>query len=446
MTAPHPPTMRGLLNADGGVPVPRPAARPSTEPEPGDLVPPRPPDEFDPGWVGLGETLPAGTAMLCVTGSGSTKQPRLSLTWHHARTVQSAPNQPELPRLGLSLARLMKEAAEEADATPVRPGREGPWSAAYYQVRNWWQYQSTLVRWIRELFATAPQPRLVIWDNTAHNIPWELFYHQPSATSGSGPEGWLGELVPVVRWTSVHDGPRIAGYSAAQHVSKGSLLMLEEESLAVPDDGFTRYVVEPRVHSIDELMQRLDGTGEPPGLVMIRCHGFYAQSASEFTIGGPSLNRFTGYSMRTLREFQPPVVLNSCASGQAIQDKQLPGRPVRSFVELFLRYGASAVVAVNGDIDIDHSHEFATRLVASAAERPVNLAAALQEHRRYYCAELGRQRPGRDPKDVDEDYKHFLTSFLYVYYGHPDTTLHLTQPADGATGGDGTGRQEGAAL
>ncbi|MEK2493190.1 CHAT domain-containing protein [Kitasatospora purpeofusca] len=312
-------------------------------------------------------------------------------------------------------------------------------------MRNWWQYQSTLVRWIRELFAAEPQPHLVIWDNTAHNIPWELFYHQPSVTSGGGPEGWLGELVPVVRWTSIHDGQRIADYSASHHISRGGLLMLEEENLAVPDDGFAEYLVEPPFRSIDELMRRLDQPDEPPGLVMIRCHGFYARSASEFSIGGPSLNRLTDYSMKTLREFRPPVVLNSCASGQAIQDEQLPGHPVRSFVELFLRYGASAVVAVNGDIDKNHSHEFATRLVANAADRPVNLAAALQEHRRYYRAELDRQEPGRDPKDVDEDYKHFLTSFLYVYYGHPETTLHLTQPANADTWSNGSDPTEGRA-
>ncbi|MFE7560014.1 hypothetical protein [Kitasatospora sp. NPDC057500] len=118
---------------------------------------------------------------------------------------------------------------------------------------------------------------------------------------------------------------------------------------------------------------------------------------------------------------------------------------MRSFVELFLRYGASGVVAVIGDIDIDHSHDFATRLLEHAVDKPVNLAAMLQEHRRYYCAELTREPSGGEQRDVEEDYKHFLTSFLYVYYGHPDTTLHLTQPGGGGTGCDGADPGEGTA-
>ncbi|MFD7734929.1 CHAT domain-containing protein [Kitasatospora phosalacinea] len=405
---------------------------------PRELAPSDPPDEFDPGWAGLGAALPAGAAMLCVTGSGSADRPGLSMTWHQARNVQSASNRPELPELGLSLARLMKE----AEAAPAPARGEGPWEGAYYEVRSWWHHQSTLVRWIRDLFSAGPRPRLVIWDNTAHNIPWELFYHQPSAQSG-GPEGWLGELVPVVRWTSVHDGDRVAGYSAAEHVNTGGLLMLEEESLARPTDAFAEYLVEPPHRTVDTFMRRLDRPEDGPfGLVMIRCHGFYSPSGREFSIGGPSLNRLAGYPMKTLRAFTPPVVLNSCSSGQAIEDDRLPDRPVRSFVELFLRQGASAVVAVIGDIDSDHSHEFATRLLRTATDRPVNLAEALREHRRYYYQRIEREPSGSDTPDPEQDYKRFLTSFLYVYYGHPDTTLHLTPPGCGGPEGDGTGGPE----
>ncbi|MGW4803254.1 hypothetical protein [Kitasatospora sp. NPDC004272] len=443
MTTRQPSSMRGLLDADTGLPAPRPAPPPAAAPEPPDLVPSDPPDEFDPGWAGLGAALPTGTAMLCVTGSGPADRPGLSMTWHHARNVQSAPSRPELPELGLSLSRLMKEAGE----APVRPGREGPWEAAYYEVRNWWQYQSTLVRWIRDLFAAEPRPRLVVWDNTAHNIPWELFYHQPSAHAGGGPEGWLGELVPVVRWTSVQDGPRVAGYSAAQHVNTGGLLMLEEENLAMPVDAFAEHLLEPPHRTVDAFMRRLDRPEDGPlGLVMLRCHGFYAPTAGEFVIGGPSLNRFTGYPMKRLQEFRPPVVLNSCSSGQAIEDDRLPGRPVRSFVELFLRHGASAVVAVIGDIDSGHSHDFATRLLRTATEKPVNLAGVLQEHRRHYHRALthapsGQDASAQDPADLEENYRRFLTSFLYVYYGHPDTTLHLTPPGSDGSGGPAEGAE-----
>ncbi|MFI9328744.1 hypothetical protein ACIGZJ_14500 [Kitasatospora sp. NPDC052868] len=429
--------MRGLLAADVGLPAPRPAVRPPTGPVAEDVVRPGPSDEFEPGWAGLGDALPPGTAMLCVTGSGSAEQPRISMTWHHERTVQSAPSQPELPQLGLSLARLMKDTAASA-AGPVCAGGDGPWSAAYHQVRNWWLYQSTLVRWIRDLFAFSPQPQLVIWDNTSYNIPWELFYLERSVASGGELDGWLGELVPVVRWTSVHDGPRVWDYSAPRHASKGGLVMLLEGDLDVPVGGFPDYLAAPPYRTVDDLMRRLDQPDEPLGLIMIRAHGAYSQSGNTFTIGGRSLNRFTGYPMHTLQDTGPPVLLNACASGQAMQDEQLPGRPVRSFVELFLRKGASAVVAVIGDIDIDHSHDFAARLLEDASDQPVNLASVLQEHRRHY-AKRTRNSSGKDEQSLEMDFKLFLTSFLYVYYGHPDTTLHLTHPGAVANGESTTG-------
>ncbi|MGY0465962.1 hypothetical protein ACW14Y_37750 [Kitasatospora sp. cg17-2] len=431
MTTPQPPTVRGLLAADTGLPTPRPAVRPPTAPVPEDVERPGPRDEFEPGWAGLGEALPPGTAMLCVTGSGSSEQPRISMTWHHARTVQTAPSPPELPQLGLSLARLMKDATNAADA-PVRTGCDGPWSTAYHQVRNWWLYQNALVRWIRDLIASTPQPQLVVWDNTPYNIPWELFYHEPSAASG-GDGAWLGELVPVVRWTSVHDGPRVWDYSAPKHASKGGLVMLLDGDLDVPLGGFPDYLADPPYRTVDDLMARLNRPDDPLGLIMIRAHGSYSESANAFTIGGRSLNRFTGYPMHTLQESGPPVLLNSCASGQAMQDEQLPGRPVRSFVELFLRKGASAVVAVIGDIDIDHSHDFAARLLEDAADRPVNLAAVLREHRQHY-AKRTRDSSGKNEQSIEKDFKLFLTSFLYVYYGHPETTLHLTHPGAAANG------------
>ncbi|WP_049580731.1 CHAT domain-containing protein [Streptomyces sp. SBT349] len=431
--------MRDYLRADTGGPPPSPAPARRAAPPPEQLPeqPPRaerraraepepPPREFEPERVGLNAALPADVAMLRVTGSSWEGRPRLNLSWHHGGSVEVATHEQvsiELPPADLSLARLVAEAAEAEAEGAARPSGARPWQDTYYEVMNWWLPESRLVEWVRELLAARGQPRLVIWDNTPYDIPWELLYHQPSLDAEPSDEGWLGELIPVVRWLSVHDGARSRDWSAEERASEGGLLMLEDERFAEREDSFAPYLVEPRARTVQELMNRLGDHLDPFGLLLIRCHGVYSRATRNFTLGGLSLNEYTDFTMRALRRHRAPVLLNACSSGRTVLEARGPGGQVRSFAELFLRRGACAVIATVGDIDLNHSHDFAVRLLHTTEERRTNLAAVLHAHRRHY-ARRARRRAGeaRDSR-TEADFKLFFASFLYVYYGHPDTSL-----------------------
>ncbi|MDT0343876.1 CHAT domain-containing protein [Streptomyces litchfieldiae] len=425
--------LRGYLEADSEGAASAPAVRPPAAAPPEDAVPPPPARGFEPERAGLTASLPDDVALLCVTASRWEGEPRLTLNWHHRRSVRSASHERislELPPSDLSLARLVREAGERRD------GRA--WRDAYYEVMNWWLPETRLMEWIRELLATPGGGRLVVWDNTAHDIAWELLYHQPSLNDPDPTTGWLGELIPVIRWTSVHDGERYRRYSAEEWAGEGGLLMLEDETLdggrpADAPDSFTPYLVEPRARTVPELMSRLGEPGEPFGLLLIRCHGVYSPETRRFTLGGLSLNEYTDFSMAALRRFRAPVLLNACSSGRTVADARHPGAPVRGFAELFLRRGASAVIATVGDIDLNHSHDFAVRLLLETEAGQTNLAAVLHGHRRHY-ARLARRRPGeREDSRTEADFKLFFDSFLYVYFGHPDTSLVTVTAAHRST-------------
>ncbi|MGW2305165.1 hypothetical protein [Streptomyces sp. NPDC001809] len=417
------PSLRSLLAADAGVPGLSQGSTPAVVPLPEDVVPPSPPTTFEPRWSGLGAALPSDVALLCVTSTSTGQGPALSLNWHHAGITASAPQEPlapELPARGLSLASVVKEAAVTSESGT-------PWQDAYYEMMNRWSAQDQLHRWLGELTG-AEEPRLIVWDNTAHEIPWELVHHDPPR----GQAGWLGALMPVIRWTSVHDGELVGRLPSRGNASDGGLLMVEDESLRAKAEIFQTYLAEPSFAKLDNLLHRLDRPTGPLGLLIIRCHGHYAPEARRFELGGLNLNRVTAFRMTALRDSGVPVLMNACSSGCTIQDPKSVGRPVRSFVELFLRKGAGAVIAVAGVVGVEHSEEFAARLLEDAGGTATNLAVALRDHRRHYARRAGEPSGGGADGRREEDFELFFAAFLYLYYGHPDSTVRMRRNDEGA--------------
>ncbi|RKN08584.1 CHAT domain-containing protein [Streptomyces radicis] len=435
--------MRGFLGADRAAErtaertaeraAHRTADRVAERPAERSAEPPPPPSAFEARPAGLADALPPDVALLRVTATSRGGHEQLTLSWHHGGTMRTAPDERlsvQGPLSELSLAALVARAAAESEG-------KHPWRAAYYDVMNWWLPETRLGEWLRELLAAAGQPRLVVWDNTPYDIPWELLYHQPARPTGRDgdaaedtqdtvPErqGWLGELIPVVRWVSVYDGARARAYSAERHVGEGGVLMLEDERFTDGRDDFGRYLVEPPTRTVQALMHRLDQPVEPFGLLLIRCHGVHSPMSRHFSLGGLSLNEYTDFPMTALDVHRAPVLLNACSSGRTVRDPRRPDAAARGFPELFLRRGASAVIATVGDIDLNHSHDFALRLLHEAEEAPTRFADALHRHRGHY-ARRARRTPGAEDRRGEADFKLFLHSFLYVYYGHPDSSLRV---------------------
>ncbi|NUU22026.1 MAG: hypothetical protein HOV68_11020, partial [Streptomycetaceae bacterium] len=323
---------------------------------------------------------------------------------------------------GVSIAEIV------ARATAAGSGRDAgeedkPWRDAYYEVMNAWRQMDTLVEWMRELVGGGADAQLVVWDNTRFEVPWELFRHEDE-------NAWLGELISVIRWTTVHDGARSWTYSAPEHASTGGVLMYEDKELAVPADRFHRYEVVPRKTTMGQLIRQLNDETVDFGLVVVRCHGKYSNDPRKMKLGGMPLIEFADVRMAALRRNRAPVLLNACVSARPV------GVMPRSFAELFLRYGASAVIATVAEVGLNHSHEFAVRLLEKAEEGAVNIARALRDHRRAYAGPVRRDLGTDEDLRTEKDFELFFHGFMYVYFGHPGTTLRAIPQNGGACGGD----------
>jgi hypothetical protein len=404
-----PDSIRGYLTADEGRTAPLEAARPPTRPAVDEDIFTPTPKGFDPGNVQLSQSLPPNVAMLCVTNATFAGEPSFKLHFHHRGTVRSAATDDDLAD-----QRPADLALADIDNAGPRP-----WQSAYHRTMAWWATKHTLVTWMRDLLADD-DARLVVWDNTSHEIPWELFYDRPPDDTAQ--TGWLGELIPVLRWTAVHDGVQAWQYKAHKRECAGGILMYEDPTMAVEPDGYAGHEIAPRAKTMHDLMARIEQPIHDFGMMVIRCHGEYSGDSRKFTLGGLPLNAYTEFGMRALKKSGAIVLLNACASGRPVVDQRHRGSATRSFAELFLRRGAGGVIAITGDIDLNHSHDFAVRLIDEASDGAVNIADTLLSHRRHYAARV-RYQPGQ-PR-TEEDFKEFFASFMYVYFGHPDTILRM---------------------
>ncbi|GAA1406792.1 CHAT domain-containing protein [Catellatospora coxensis] len=368
------------------------------------------PTTFSPAYPGLPDSLPARTALLCVTAEGS----HFKLHWFlNGESDESRPEE------------IAVQSAPKATMSEILRTKE--WKRAYKELRAWWCDFMRLIGWMDGLLGDQDQHgplRLVVWDNTGFQIPWEAVYLDPS-------DRWVGAEVEVIRWTSIKDIGRVASYTAVPATCTGGVLALESADIFDPDgrplldEPLARYGATAK-RRMWQLLTALDSTRSRFGLVLVRCHGIYGDSMSDFELAEMTMVDVEEFRMSALATFPALVFLNAC-------DTASPARPgphsfvaTRTFAELFLRRGANSVLATLGQVDLDHSHDFAARLLA-AEDVQQRLAALLREHR---SKAVDRVRPRADDEEADsrndQDFERFFQSFAYVYFGHPDTVLHLT--------------------
>lgn len=411
-------TMHSAVHADGGA-APQARTRPAGPDVPAGAVAAPEAESLAAAPAPLAEELSSSVAMLCVKANARYGPRSFELHFHYKGEHRTAASDDDLDvqqaHADLSLGRLNGEVTEDE------------WRRTYNWLMNWWGGLPKLHAWLGELLKDE-DPQLVVFDVTGYEIPWELCYHQPPP-GRDGPRGWLGELIPVTRWTNLLYEPVSWRYGAVAQARTGGLMMMEAEDLREGVDTFTGFEVRSREHTMDKLLRSLsDENAQHPSfsLLMIRCHGEYA-AGNVLKLNGIALEQFFEYDMPALRDAQAIVLLNACITGRPIMDTDHRAGPTRSFAQTFLSKGARGVIATAGDIGVRHSHGFAVRLVQRAAHTDENLARLLLEHRRHY-ADSARRRPD-DPVDnrTANTYKRFFWSFMYVYFGHPDTTLRLVR-------------------
>lgn len=370
------------------------------------------PTTFDPRDARLQDELPPNCALLCVTAAASHEKPRFKLNFHFAGAADESTD-----------AEIADQEVPDLSLASIAERQQ--WRDDYYELMDWWADKAHLRRWIRQLLMAAhtTSARLVVWDNTNHQIPWELYYVGPSA---SGDPGWLGALIDIVRWTSIHDDRREARYTAVETVSSGTVLVMETDDID-PDLRVADLVAPygpPPQHEMLGLLDLLDQDDLQFALLFVHCHGVNATNGRTFELGGVALNEFTDREMRALSSCQSVVILNACNTAKIVPAGAYSTLANRSFAELFLRQGASTVVATLAQVGLDHTHDFARGLIrAEGAEK--RIATFLRMRRLRHARKVMR------PKGVDTrkswHFEEFFYSFMYVCFGHPDTEVHLVE-------------------
>jgi hypothetical protein len=388
----------------------------------------------------LGASLPDNAALLVVSRSLRPGRSSFRAQFHFGQQTESSPDDDSADELLAELqtipaaSTLAAEAAEADDPTP--------WRQAYFNTVGMWIAYPALIRWIHRVFTSGvADPCLIVRDNTTFGIPWELFYKQ-AVYSGPNPSeqsGWLGSLIRVVRWVTLSDGGVSCRNEATAAAWQAGMLMLEDTGLHQDGDKFDDYLVEhPRTPNMYELLGWLAHREGPFGMVLIRCHGVFSDDPRKLTLCDIPYNEYEPRNYQMLARNAPLVFLNVCAGARASGGQA--GHPF-SFSELFLRKGASGVIAATADIDVDHSHEFAKDLLADACVSAANVAEWIRKRRAGYAAyaeRLASEQPPMDPeqrkkydKEHERDFKRFFEAFKLVYFGHPESTLHALRNGSG---------------
>jgi CHAT domain len=387
-----------------GLPVP---GRPDLPPPPSPELTAAPPESLPQAPADPLQKLPPGTAVLHVQFNGG------------GITVQGRHEEIELPLTGgdhyappkLALADL----AKEGGVAPVLVVYLMPeWSESHYEIVDW------IVK-LRQRVGDD-ELRLVIWDDTGLEIPWELLWIDP----GDGPPGWLGALVPVVRWTTIH-WPRISqgsSFSDPPAECRGEIAAYVDPTMR---DDLTVLERSGTVKEFTaaELPGRINEPSPPLGLVYVAAHGECdPHDVTTMHLGNLVVTSLSPYPRPGTLASRSLVFLNGCHSGRLIEDARLNDGFLRGFVQAFIKLGAAAVIGTTGAVGMDQARLMAEEIITKlAADDAPHVAVVLRDARARFGA-------GVTPATRDnEALLPFLYANMYVCYGNTRTSARLKEKA-----------------
>jgi hypothetical protein len=307
-----------------------------------------------------------------------------------------------------------------------------PWPSQLLRgIRDWSGGQEELRRWLDEVRARHGSAlRLVIWDDTDYEIPWELLWLEADA-GRSLTAGHLGALVTVARWTTLRGGddsrPMVAGTECA-----GPVHGYYDQHMRRDADVFAAYA-HRRHDALLSLITELAERELRAGLVYLACHGRYGDRLYDLWLDQVTWDEMNEADMAALRAHTTLVCLNACHSARPVRNLGRGEDALRGFAELFLRQGASGCIASSGQVGDEIAHEAIRLIVAEIAADPAKpVAQSLREFRARAMTRLPEPIPhihavgGDHDVPGQRDVLAFLYSFMFVYYGSPMTTLRLT--------------------
>lgn len=379
-----------------------------------------------------GARLPEGFAVLrVVRAEGTGRQDAYRLHgWCGGLTVKCSPGPTRLTAPAVSLGNVSRE------------GGEFP-SEILRGIQHWSDNQTELARWINLIRARhGAALRLIVWDDTGFELPWELFL-VPTDVQYGLEGGLLGALLVMARWTTVHDVdqdlPRETGEC------HGRVLGYVHKDMS--DDGS---VFAPYAHQLHlemtPFLRALDTPTGRTGLVYMGCHGTYGETVPRLSLGERTWAEFNGEAMHVLRADRSLVCLNACHSGRFVDNRAQGEHALRGFAELFLRKGAGGCIVTAGKVGDLEARALVRRLVHEVATHPQwPVADTLRAFRARAVEEFGslavvpttRNDDGQVDRIGQKRVLRLLYAFMFHYYGHPLTTLRLAVGDEANPGGGG---------
>ncbi|WP_428952346.1 CHAT domain-containing protein [Streptomyces sp. cg35] len=307
----------------------------------------------------------------------------------------------------------------------------GNWPSEIHRIiRTWSRRQDALRGWIDGLRARyGAGLRLVIWDDTDYDIPWELLWLEADAER-SLPAGHLGALITVARWTTVRE----AGVRPMEHGAEcsGPVVGYYDPAMRRDADVFQDFAHQHH-DALHSLLGELTQQELRAGLVYLACHGQYGTELTDLRLDVASWEEMDELDMTALRSHATLVCLNACHSARSVHNVAQGEDALRGFAELFLRQGASGCIASSGQVGDDIAHAVIRRIVAEIAADPAKpVAQTLRDFRARATAALPTVIPwtsgagGRPDEQGQHGVLAFLYSFMFLYFGSPLTTLRLT--------------------
>lgn len=173
------------------------------------------------------------------------------------------------------------------------------------------------------------------------------------------------------------------------------------------------------------------------------CHGTHGKRIDDLTAGMLTWYEMDEPAMSALRGGSGTggtlVCLNVCHSGRLVDNRGGGEDALRGFSELFLRKGAKACIATRGEVEETEARALLGHLVEHARRNPGQpIAHMLRDFRDDAVRNLPRQIPRTQEAGGGQDVEaqrrvlSLLYHFMYVYYGHPQTTLQLAPRRPGS--------------
>ncbi|MEJ2165317.1 MAG: CHAT domain-containing protein [Desulfobacterales bacterium] len=285
-----------------------------------------------------------------------------------------------------------------------------------------------IIAWLNRLVESTPEPPpLLIVDLSGAEIPWEIIYLDPEDDQVD-PKGFLGILTAVSRWDFVKIRGRfrdpdilaqeIRQGSMISYISTGDVMHVEPEVEAVRLCGGQPF------DRIETLLAALDEKRSDVAFVHIASHGTFdpddpGAAAIQATDLEIKVKVLDGHDMWLIKQSHPVVFINACHSGR----KGRLGWSVCGHQEPFLRYGADGFIGVMGRVRSRAASRVAERLMTEIRRKEVLPVAEILRRIRLEAEEKAAAS--------DENQKHFLDAFMYVFCGSPLKKVRLRSADDG---------------